>query len=117
MNNPPNGGLSVIHQQNSADRSNNFRGQPSCFSISCLASRYWFASDFAAFLRAACGFPSHNGALVLTVLFTTYYNFLRPHSSLAGDRPVHLDELDGVPTLQARWCKLLDMAAALPAAA
>ena len=67
--------------------------------------------------RAACGFPSHNGALVLTVLFTTYYNFLRPHSSLAGDRPVHLDELDGVPTLQARWCKLLDMAAALPAAA
>ena len=67
--------------------------------------------------RAACGFDSDNGALVLTVLFTTYYNFLRPHSSLDGDVPVHLDELDGVPTLQARWCKLLDMAMALPQAA
>jgi hypothetical protein len=67
--------------------------------------------------RAACGFDSLNGALVLTVLFTTYYNFLRPHRSLGGDVPVHLDELDGVPTLQARWCKLLDMAMALPQAA
>jgi len=67
--------------------------------------------------RAACGFPSHNGALVLTVLFVAYYNFLRPHTSLYGDRPVHLDELDTIPTLQARWCKLLDMAMALPHAA
>jgi transposase-like protein len=67
--------------------------------------------------RAAGGFPSHNGALVLTVLFTTYYNFLRPHTSLYGDRPVHLDQLDTIPTLQTRWCKLLDMAMALPDAA
>ena len=67
--------------------------------------------------RAACGFDSHNGALVLTVLFTTYYNFLRPHMSLYGDTPVHLDPLDDIPTLQARWCKLLDMAMALPQAA
>ena len=67
--------------------------------------------------RAACGFDSDNGALTLTVLFTTYYNFLRPHTSLYGDTPVHLDELDGIPTLQARWCKLLDMALALPQAA
>jgi transposase-like protein len=67
--------------------------------------------------RAASGFPSHNGALLLTVLFVTHYNFLRPHTSLYGDRPVHLDELDSIPTLQARWCKLLDMAMALPDAA
>lgn len=67
--------------------------------------------------RAACGFPSYNGARVLTVLFVAFYNFLRPHTSLAYDRPVHLDELDPIPTLPARWCKLLDMAIALPDAA
>lgn len=67
--------------------------------------------------RAAAGFDSTNGALVLTVLFSTYYNFLRPHRSLSGDTPVHLDQLDKIPTLQARWCKLLDMALALPQAA
>jgi len=67
--------------------------------------------------RAACGFDSPNGALTLTVLFVTYYNFLRPHTALSGDRPVHLHELDPIPTVQGRWCKLLDMALALPAAA
>ncbi len=67
--------------------------------------------------RAASGFDSFHGALTLTVLFVTYYNFLRPHSSLYGDTPVHLDALDAIPTLQARWCKLLDLAIALPQAA
>jgi hypothetical protein len=41
----------------------------------------------------------------------------RPHSSLSGNRPVHLDQLDTIPTLQARWCKLPDLAIALPQAA
>ena len=67
--------------------------------------------------RAAGGFPSHNGALTLTVLFTTYYNFLRPHTSLHGNAPVYVEPLDTIPTLQARWCKLLDRAMALPDAA
>lgn len=67
--------------------------------------------------RAAAGFDSYNGALVLTVLFVAYYNFLRPHTTLYGHTPVHLDQLDTIPTLQARWCKLLDMAMALPDAA
>jgi transposase-like protein/predicted RNA-binding Zn-ribbon protein involved in translation (DUF1610 family) len=31
--------------------------------------------------RAACGFGSTNGAVALTTLFVTYYNFLRPHST------------------------------------
>ena len=67
--------------------------------------------------RAAAGFNSHNGARALTVPFVAYYNFLRPHASLYYDRPVHLDQLDTIPTLQARWCKLLDMAMTLPHAA
>ena len=32
--------------------------------------------------RAAGGFNSANGVIALTVLFVTYYNFLRPHISL-----------------------------------
>jgi putative transposase len=67
--------------------------------------------------RAAAGFDSMNGALVLTVLFVTYYNFLRPHTALRGHCPVALDALQSIPTLQDRWCKLLDMALALPRAA
>jgi len=42
--------------------------------------------------RAACGFGWRNGAVAVTVLFVTYYNFLRPHMALRADVPVHLDE-------------------------
>ena len=61
--------------------------------------------------RAACGFNSFNGAVALTTLFVTHYNFLRPHTSLGYKTPIQLEELEGVPTLQGKWAKIVQMAA------
>ena len=60
--------------------------------------------------RAACGFKSKNGALSLTTLFVTYYNFLRPHTALRGCVPIPLEDLQGADTLQGRWAKVIQLA-------
>ena len=60
--------------------------------------------------RARCGFKNLNGAIVLTTLFVTYYNFLRPHQSLRNQTPIPVDELKFVSTLQGKWVQLLKMA-------
>ena len=41
-------------------------------------------------VRPACGFVTQNGALALTTLFVTHYNFLRPHSALCLPSPCPL---------------------------
>lgn len=62
--------------------------------------------------RSRSGHKSINGAVALTTLFVAHYNFLRPHRTLRGKPPLHLPELDGIRTIQGRWLKLLQMAAA-----
>jgi len=64
-------------------------------------------------MRAAAGFSSRNGAVALTTLFVTFYNFLRPHMSLDYKVPVPLDFLKGIDTLQGRWAALIQYAIAL----
>ena len=64
-------------------------------------------------IRAACGFNTQNGAVSLTTLFVTHYNFLRPHSALNYSVPVPLKELEDIPTLQGKWAKTLHMAFSL----
>ena len=66
-------------------------------------------------IRAACGFNSTNGAVALTTLFVTYYNFLRPHSSLRYSVPIPLKELQNIPTIQGKWAEVLQMGTALAA--
>ena len=60
--------------------------------------------------RAACGFNSVNGAIALTTLFVTYYNFLRPHISLNYSVPIPLEPLKGITTLQGKWAKIIKLA-------
>ena len=67
-------------------------------------------------IKAANGFKTKNGAVALTTLFVTHYNFLRPHSSLNYHTPVQLKELHHIDTLQAKWAKVLSMAFELPVA-
>ena len=67
-------------------------------------------------VRPACGFVTQNGALALTTLFVTHYNFLRPHSALGYRVPVPLPELNSVTTLQGKWNKILEQALANGAA-
>jgi len=63
-------------------------------------------------VRPACGFETQNGAVALTTLFVTHYNFLRPHLALGYRVPVPLPELSSVTTLQGRWGKILELALA-----
>jgi transposase-like protein len=63
-------------------------------------------------VRPACGFATRNGAVALTTLFVTHYNFLRPHLALGYRVPVPLPELSSVATLQGKWNKILQLALA-----
>lgn len=66
-------------------------------------------------IKAACGFKNPNGAISLTTLFVTHYNFLRPHMSLDYKTPVVLDALSNIHTIQAKWIKIIYMAQNLAA--
>lgn len=66
---------------------------------------------FKHHLRPSHGFNSVNGAIALTTLFVTHYNFLRPHMSLKYKTPIELPELEDVSTIQGKWTKLLTLAA------
>lgn len=60
--------------------------------------------------RPAAGFSSFNGAMALTTLFVTHYNFLRPHGSLGYNVPIYLPDLDKFDTIQTKWLHILKMA-------
>lgn len=60
--------------------------------------------------RPRNGFKSFSGAVVLSVLFVAFYNFMRPHSSCKNQPPVTLEELNGISTYQHMWVKLLKSA-------
>ena len=64
-------------------------------------------------VRAANGFSSYNGAVVLTTLFVTHYNFIRPHSSLNYNVPVPVWEVEKIPTIQGKWAQIIKMATKL----
>jgi transposase-like protein len=62
-------------------------------------------------VKPSAGFNSQNGAVALTTLFVTHYNFLRPHMSLDYKPPVQLPELATISTIQGKWAKILSLAA------
>jgi len=61
-------------------------------------------------VKPSNGFNCSNGAIALTTLFVTHYNFLRPHMSLNYKPPVQLQDLDGISTIQGKWAKILSLA-------
>ena len=60
--------------------------------------------------RSASGFKSQNGAVALTTLFVTYYNFFRPHRTLNYSAPIPLESLKEAKTLQGKWAKVIRIA-------
>jgi len=61
--------------------------------------------------KAAAGFNTLNGAISLTTLFVTHYNFLRPHTALDYEVPVPINDLNTCRTIQEKWLKILSLAA------
>jgi transposase-like protein len=66
---------------------------------------------FKQHVRPSNGFNSFNGAVSLTTLFVTHYNFLRSHMALNYKTPIHIPILDNIQPIQAKWIKILSMAA------
>jgi len=60
--------------------------------------------------RPRSGFKSFSGAVVLTVLFVAFYNFMRPHTARNGNPPVQLEELANNDTYQHMWMQMLKSA-------
>lgn len=61
--------------------------------------------------NTANGFKTMNGAVAFTTLFTTNYNFIRPHSALNNNVPVRLDAIDNLSTTPEKWAKILSLSA------
>lgn len=61
-------------------------------------------------VKPSHGFNCSNGAVSLTTLFVTHYNFLRPHMSLHYNPPIQLPELQNISTMQGKWAKILSLA-------
>ncbi|MBF0328590.1 MAG: transposase, partial [Nitrospirae bacterium] len=61
-------------------------------------------------VKPSHGFNCSNGAISLTTLFVTHYNFLRPHMSLNYKTPIQLPDLQNISTMQGKWSKILSLA-------
>lgn len=59
--------------------------------------------------RPTTGFGSDTGPVSFVTLFTAYFNFLRPHSSLEQRVPSLVPELARLPHMPAKWQKLLEL--------
>ena len=68
-----------------------------------------FNRTYRHHIKPAAGFNSFSGAMALTTLFVTYYNFLRPHGALDYNPPIHIAQLDGIDSIQAKWVRLIAM--------
>lgn len=66
---------------------------------------------FKANYKPLGGFGSESSAIAQAVLFSTFFNFLRPHSALEKGRiPVQLEELNQCQDMPSKWIKLIQLA-------
>jgi len=57
--------------------------------------------------KPTTGYGSDMGALSKVTLFVAYFNFLRPHSGIDCKIPAVIPELEALPHMPAKWCKLI----------
>lgn len=91
----------VIGLQNLDDESETFR--PFKQIVERLNRTYKFHA------RPSHGFNTMNGAVALTTLFVTHYNFLRPHTALRYRVPVPIKEIETLENIQTKWIKILSL--------
>lgn len=73
-----------------------------------------FNRTYKYHIRAGSGFKATNGGVALTALIVTHYNFLRPHMAIGYNVPIPITEIGMLDTIQAKWCKIIQMAQATP---
>lgn len=64
---------------------------------------------FKFYYKPTNGLSSLHDANTYMILFSTCFNFLRPHSSLDHKVPVHDDEIQSMPNMPAKWISLIEM--------
>jgi len=57
--------------------------------------------------KPTTGYGADRGAISKVTLFVAYFNFLRPHTGIDGNIPVVIPELEALPHMPAKWCRLI----------
>jgi len=68
-----------------------------------------FNRTFKGNYKSTTGYGNNMGADNKVALFAAYFNFLRPHSGIDCKIPVVIPELDALPNMPAKWCRLIRM--------
>jgi len=71
-----------------------------------------FNRTYKYHVRAGSGFKAPNGGVVLTTLIVTHYNFLRANMAIGYRVPIPIAEISFRDTIQAKWCKIIELARA-----
>jgi len=69
-----------------------------------------FNRTYKYHIRAANGFKTYNGGVALTTLVITHYNFLRANMAIGYRVPIPIAEISFLDTIQAKWCKIIELA-------
>ena len=91
----------VIGLTNQDDTSKKYRSQKQIIERHNRTLKHYY--------RPKGGFSSLDNANSYMVLFSTYFNFLRPNSSLKYKTPVELPELSNITCMPNKWLELIDL--------
>lgn len=91
----------VIGLTNQDETSKQYRSQKQIIERHNRTLKYYY--------RPKGGFSSLDNANSYMVLFSTCFNFLRPHSALKYKTPVELDELNGITNMPNKWIELINL--------
>ena len=91
----------VIGLTNQDDTSREYRSQKQIIERHNRTLKHYY--------RPKGGFSSLDNANNYMILFSTYFNFLRPNSSLDWKTPVELPELKGISNMPNKWIELIKL--------
>ena len=91
----------VIGLTNKDEVSKEYRSQKQIIERHNRTLKYYY--------RPKDGFTSLNNANSYMILFSTCFNFLRPHSALKYKVPVEIPEIQNLPNMPAKWIELINL--------
>jgi len=91
----------VIGLTNKDEVSKEYRSQKQIIERHNRTLKYYY--------RPKGGFTSLNNANSYMILFSTCFNFLRPHSALKYKVPVEIPEIQNLPNMPAKWIELINL--------